>query len=116
MELARLFDELCAAARRAGVDVRLEPFAAAVPDAKAPRGGLCTLRGRRTIVVDEAAPLPDRVAALAGALAHVDLEAIFVPPIVRATIGAYRRDPRGAGARTTPMPLARAKKRPGDDD
>ena len=89
MELARLLDELTHAAERAGIRVRTESFDPNLSDVKRPRGGLCTLRGERILLVDAKLPLPERIATIAEALASVDLEHIFLPPIVRATIGAY---------------------------
>jgi hypothetical protein len=89
MELPRLFDELAMAAERAGIRVRSETFDPNLSDVKRPRGGLCTLRGERIILVDAKLPLPERIATVAEALAGVDMENVFMPPIVRATIGAY---------------------------
>lgn len=86
MELARLFDELVHAAERAGARVRIETFDAALSDVKRPRGGLCTLRGQRLILVDAKLPLPERIATMAEALGELDLEHLYLPPIVRATI------------------------------
>ena len=89
MELARLLDELTRAAERAGVQVRSEAFDPNLSDVRRPRGGICTLRGARLILVDAKLPLPEQIATIAEALAGVDLEHLFLPPIVRATIGAY---------------------------
>jgi hypothetical protein len=89
MELARLFEELTRAAERADIRVRTEPFDPNLSDVKRPRGGLCTLRGERIILIDAKLPLPERIATLAEALGGVDLEHLYLPPIVRATIGAY---------------------------
>src|SRR6201996_3668660 len=89
MELARLLEELTLAAERAGVRVRMETFDPNLSDVKRPRGGICTLRGERLILVDAKLPLPEQIATVAEALARVDLEHLFLPPIVRATIGAY---------------------------
>lgn len=129
MQLGRLFDELTHAAERAGIRVRAEPFDPNLSDVKRPRGGLCTLRGAKIILIDAKLPLPERIATLAAALAEVDLDHLFLPPIVRATIGAYRSGPtepelppaypandggiRGGRvaplARTHPLPLARGR-------
>jgi hypothetical protein len=117
MELARLLDELTRAAERAGIRVRIEPFDPNLSDVKRPRGGLCTLRGERILLVDAKLPLPEKIATVAEALAGVDLEHLFLPPVVRATIGAYA--PVGKGGdeeRPAPRPrppvkLARAVKR-----
>jgi hypothetical protein len=80
---------------------------------------MCVLRGRRVIVVDEAAPLPDRIAVVATALGTLDLEGVQLSPVVRATIGANRAPdrpradstPPPAPAAPTPRPLARARRR-----
>ena len=89
MQLGRLLDELIRAAERAGIQVRAEVFDPNLSDIRRPRGGLCTLRGARLILVDAKLPLPERIATIAAALAEVDLDHLFLPPIVRATIGAY---------------------------
>lgn len=94
VELSRLLDELTLAANRVGIAVRMEAFDPHLSDARNPRGGLCTVLGRRLILVDANASLPDRIATIAGALARVDLESVFLPPIVRATIGAHARGAR----------------------
>ena len=123
MELGRLLEELTRAAERAGIEVRTEVFDPNLSDIKRPRGGLCTLRGARLILIDAKLPLPERIATIAAALADVDLDHLFLPPIVRATIGAYGSaqggeglgPPRpandGAAPRKKPLRLARARKR-----
>jgi hypothetical protein len=90
MELAQLYQELCSAARKLGVEIRAEAFDPGLSDAARPRGGLCAIRGRPLILVDSRGSLPDRIATVAGALSQMDLDAVFLPPIVRATIGAYQ--------------------------
>jgi hypothetical protein len=102
MDLPRLFDELTRAAERAGIRVRSEVFDPNLSDVKRPRGGLCTLRGERLILVDAKLPLPERIATVAEALAGVDLENVFMPPVVRATIGAYAPVPDRPPTRTKP--------------
>lgn len=104
MELSRLLAELTAVAERAGLAVRSERLVAV-----ARRGGLCTVRGRRTLLVDASAPLPDQIAVIAAALATLDLDDRELHPVVRATIGAHRRGAGPADAR--PRPRARARKR-----
>ncbi|WP_235880025.1 hypothetical protein [Polyangium aurulentum] len=114
MELGRLLQELIAAARKADITVRAEPFDPGLSEKGTKwRGGLCVVRGQRIILLDERAPLVDRIATLAASLASVDLEHVFMPPIVRATIGAYGRE---ATARplpnlTEPRPPVRARRR-----
>ena len=75
--------ELEALAGRLGVLVRFEPF-----DLALGKGGLCRLRGRPLIVIDAGLPLLDRIAVLAQALARFDLEAVYLPPFLRARIAA----------------------------
>ncbi len=104
MELGRLLQELTHAAERAGVEVRNEVFDPNLSDVKRPRGGLCRLRGKRIILVDAKLPLPERIATIAEALSEVDLEHLFLPPIVRATIGAYRAGKSSSG---TVLPFVR---------
>jgi hypothetical protein len=128
MELGRLLEELTRAAERAGIKVRSEIFDPNLSDVKRPRGGLCTLRGERLLLVDAKLPLPERIATMAEALAEVDLDHLFLPPIVRATIGAYRpagSEPSDDGwplpsraandSGTTPDALPPAKVRPRDE-
>src|SRR3954464_11604381 len=125
MQLERLLEELTRAAERAGIQVRTEVFDPNLSDVRRPRGGLCTLRGARLILVDAKLPLPERIATVAAALAEVDLDHLFLPPIVRATIGAYAQSslgdeatlppPRraandGAAPARMPLPLARARR------
>ena len=116
MELQRLFEELVKTARRCGIDVRIEPFDPGLSDERRPRGGLCTVFGKRIILVDSKAALPDRIAMVAASLATVDLDHIFLPPIVRATIGAYQHEATAPTvlAAPEPLPIARAKWR--DED
>ncbi|WP_437332002.1 hypothetical protein [Sorangium sp. So ce394] len=104
MELSRLLDELTLAANRVGIAVRMEAFDPHLSDARNPRGGLCTVLGRRVILVDANASLPDRIATVAAALARVDLESVFLPPIVRATIGAHARGARPPAPAPAPAP------------
>jgi len=103
MDLGRLLEELTRAAERAGVEVRNEVFDPNLSDIKRPRGGLCRLRGKRIILVDSKLPLPERIATIAEALAEVDLEHLFLPPVVRATIGAYAKGAASGGGNVLPF-------------
>jgi hypothetical protein len=62
-----LFDELLHAAARLGIEVRIEPFA--TPAILG--GGLCIVRGATLVLIDQRAPLPDRLLALARALVEL---------------------------------------------
>ena len=77
MDLGRLFDELVRAANKADITVRSESFDPNLSDARKWRGGLCVVRGKRVILVDQRAPLVDRIATIAASLASVDLEQHF---------------------------------------
>ncbi len=92
MDLPRLLDELVTAAKKCGIEVRIEAFDPGLSDEKSPRGGLCMVHGRQMILVDQKAPLPDRIAMVAAALSTVDIEHLYLAPIVRATIGAYQHE------------------------
>ena len=87
--------ELQKLANRAGVVVRFEAF-----DAKsAKRGGLCKVNGAPLVVVDARLTVLEKIGILSEALAALDVEAMFVPPVLRARIekgatsGAARRGP-----------------------
>lgn len=107
VEPPRLAELLEEAAARLDVEVRYERFerdSLGVTARGAVRGGLCEIRGRRVILLDERLGPPDRVAVLALALAKLDLERVYLPPIVRSTIVAY-----ALGTPSRPRPLAKAK-------
>jgi hypothetical protein len=112
MDLGRLFEELVHAANKADITVRSESFDPNLSDARKWRGGLCVVRGKRVIIVDQRAPLVDRIATVAASLASVDLEHVFLPPIVRATIGAYQREATDTLVphTTGPLPPVRVRK------
>jgi hypothetical protein len=117
MDLARLFEELVRAANKADIAVRSESFDPNLSDARKWRGGLCVVRGKRVILVDQRAPLVDRIATVAASLASVDLEHVFLPPVVRATIGAYQHEASDSLAANAigPLPLVRVRKPRRDD-
>jgi hypothetical protein len=105
--LATLLEE---AAARLGVEVRYERFdrdSLGIAARGAVRGGLCQIKGRTVILLDERLDAPDRVAVLARALAKLDLESVFLPPIVRATIVAH-----ASGTPSRPRPLAKTRRGP----
>ncbi len=77
-----------ALAARIGVAVRSEQFDLSVIEG---RGGLCRLRGEPVVVMDARLPIIDKIGVLAAALAAFDLEAIYVPPLLRASINRRRR-------------------------
>jgi hypothetical protein len=87
MSPTELRTQLETVARRLGVRVGYEPFQPGVIG----RGGLCKVRGETRILVDAAASVVEQVATLEDALAKLDLEGIFVPPLVRARLDAKRK-------------------------
>jgi UDP-N-acetylmuramate dehydrogenase len=81
-----LLDELVRVATRLGIDVRIEPFE--IPPVGG--GGRCVLAGKDLILLDARASLRDRVAALASALANLDLDDVYVTPEARDRVEAER--------------------------
>lgn len=79
MERERLLSELLSAAAKLGVEVRVEPFDTGGTSA----GGICRVHGRRLILLDAAASVPDRAAALAAVLSGLDHERIYLAPEAR---------------------------------
>jgi hypothetical protein len=83
-----LFDELLHAAERLGVAVRMEPFETPATMG----GGLCVVRGENLVLIDQRAPLFDRIRALARALVDLHSETIYMAPEARELIEAVRDD------------------------
>jgi hypothetical protein len=86
VERERLFEELLSAAQKLGVEVRVEPFETGGTSA----GGICRLPGRRLILLDVAANVPERAAALAAVLSDLDHECVYLAPEAREYIYAER--------------------------
>jgi hypothetical protein len=95
MDAPHLFDELVRAAEKLGVEVRVEPF-----ETPATRGGgLCVVRGEKLVLIDQSAPLPDRILALAGALSELESETVYMAPEARELIEAIQVDRNPDGER-----------------
>jgi hypothetical protein len=84
----RLLGELEALASRLGVAVRIEDFPGELLHG---RGGLCWLHGRPVVLMDASLSVADRILTLASALSRFDLDAVYVPPLVRARVESTRR-------------------------
>jgi hypothetical protein len=98
--------ELEKLAGRLGVVVRFDAF-----DAKlASKGGLCRLHGAPFVVIDGAIPILDKIGILSEALAMFDLEAIYLPPVLRPRLDRKRIAARGV-VRPPLRPVAKAKLR-----
>jgi len=82
--LLRLLEEQIA---RCGLELRCEALANA-EDLSQARGGMCTINDRRVVFVDSRAPVPERIATLAAALADLELGDVFLPPLVRRAVEA----------------------------
>lgn len=87
---------------RLEVPVRCEAFDSRVFGDLATSGGLCTVRGRRVVLVDARNPLVERVAVLAQAAAQLDTEAVFIAPAVRRAIRTFA--PTGTRGDDDPSP------------
>ena len=81
-----LLDELLQVAERLGVEVRMEPFETPATMG----GGLCVVRGEKLVLIDQSAPLPNRVLALARALSELESERVYMLPEARAFIEAIQ--------------------------
>ncbi len=104
----RLLAELEALASRLGVEVRREPFGKGLLEG---RGGLCWVKGKPLVVMDEKLQVAERIGVLAGALAEFDLEGVHLVPAVREAIEAAREG-RSMGAPRRGHPgLARTRPR-----
>ena len=86
MDDQHLFDELLRAAEKLGVDVRIEPFETPAPKG----GGLCVVRGERLVLIDQRAPLLDRILVLAQALSELGSETVYMAPKARELIEAIQ--------------------------
>ncbi len=96
-----VLSELEKLALRLGITVRFEPFNAKA----AAKGGLCRLRGEPLIVIDVTLPVMDKIGILSQALSAFDLEAIYVPPVVRARVRVDTRLPSKASRSPVRPPL-----------
>ncbi len=54
-------------------------------------GGLCRLHTRRMVLIDAGAPRVEQVGVLLDALGQLDLEAMFVLPLIRRMLSRRRR-------------------------
>jgi len=109
LDLPHVYEQLEALLVRLGVPVRCEPFDPRVFHDLNAHGGMCTLKGSTMVLIDANAPLPDRVAVLAGVLAGFDLEGIFIAPQIRKVIEAQGLQPEGQLAEVIPIHRGRSR-------
>jgi len=86
VDAQQLLDEMVQAAQRLGVEVRSEPFETPA----AIGGGLCVVRGEHLVLLDQRAPLVDRLRALARALGDLGTEAVYMAPEAREMVDRSR--------------------------
>jgi hypothetical protein len=75
-----ILSHLEALAHMLDIDVRYERLEA---DTAFASGGLCRLRDRRIIIVNESAANKEKIRTLAGALRRFDLSGIYLKPALR---------------------------------
>jgi hypothetical protein len=98
-EAIRALSEVAA---RAGVEVRIEPFALALSG----KGGLCRIEGRLVVLVDAKLSVLEQAGVIGEALAEVDLGDVEIPR----DVCAYVRTGHGeVKALVRPRPLVRVK-------
>jgi hypothetical protein len=83
----RLLDELLTVAKRLGIEVRVEPFRGGIRSS----GGLCRLRGRALVLIDQRLGAFDRSRALADALSELDVDGVYLTPQARRLIETARQ-------------------------
>jgi hypothetical protein len=90
-------DELIGVARKIGIEVRSEPIR--IPSRSF--GGLCRLRGRQVLVLDQRSSFADRVGTLAEALTQFarELDGVFLTPEARQVVESARAKLEFAAAR-----------------
>lgn len=89
MDQSRLVSELLLAVRKLGLDIRIEPLDVGGTTA----GGLCTVAGRRVVILDANATSLEQAAVLAEALLSLDHESVYLAPEARLFIYANRSRP-----------------------
>jgi hypothetical protein len=88
-------------AARAGVEIRIEPFALALSG----KGGLCRIEGRPVVLVDAKLSVLEQAGVIGEALGEIDLGAA-----VPAAVSAYLRTGHGEiKPLLKPRPLRRVK-------
>ncbi len=105
MTPTEILAELEKLANRLGVIVRFDSF-----DAKsAAKGGLCRVHGSSFVVIDAGLPVMDKIGILSEALSTFDLEAIYLPPVLRTRL--ERRRGRRGPVSPPLRPMAKARVR-----
>ena len=83
MDPDALLDALYALCLRLGIPVREEPFDGAMFADLGARGGLCSIGGRRVILLDTALSREEKTAVLLRGLSLVDTDNVPMAPYIR---------------------------------
>jgi hypothetical protein len=96
VEAQRLLEELTGVARKVGVDVRTETLRIPMHHGG---GGLCRLRGKAVVLLDNKSAVVDRVLTLAEALApmNAEIEQLNMTEEARDLLEAARARRNGVG-------------------
>jgi hypothetical protein len=83
-----MMDELIGVARKLGIEVRTQPIR--IPSRSF--GGLCRLRGRQVLLLDQRSSVADRVGTIAEALSQFEreLDGVFLTPEARRVVETAR--------------------------
>jgi len=82
MEWEEIESELVKLAERLGIEIRHVRYEG--------EGGLCLIRGKEVLAVNDSLDAPDRVAVMARALAAApETESLYIVPEVRALLDKY---------------------------
>jgi len=82
MEWEEIETELIALAERLGIEIRHVRYEG--------EGGLCLIRGKEVLAVNDSLDTPDRVVVMARALAAVpEIEGVYMVPEIRSLIDKY---------------------------
>ncbi len=92
-QLSPLLPLLERAAELLGVPVR---YAELATEELTGRGGLCVVRGERRIIIERSLSDREKAHLLAHGLAYLDVDAVYLPPLVRDAIEQARGESRGA--------------------
>lgn len=65
-------------------------YAALATEDLAGHGGLCIVHGERRIIIEQTLTIREKARLLAGGLAHLDFEGVFLLPVVREAIERAR--------------------------
>lgn len=89
MDQAAIIDQLEELAERFGIQIRYEPIKQDEDLIKI-KGGLCLLKGKYVLIIDTKVGVIDKIGTLAEAVAHFDLDGIYIKPVLRELLDKAR--------------------------